>query len=471
MDKSIIEFLQKKQITVIGDKNIETNLKVWEQWYKGKVDDFHSYKIYTGKRKIKQERKTLNMGQEICHKWADLLLNEKVNIHCSDKSTEERLKDLLMQVNFYVRGNNLVERAFAYGGGFFIQYWDGNKTNQDYISQEMMFPISFDSGRLTEVAFASKKVINQKPYVYISVHQLDYDKTYVLKNIIAERKKKSVKEAKDNIYEALGLEKEWHTGSTTPLFEMIKPNVANKDDFNSPFGTSIFAGSIDVLKTLDCVYDSLFNEFTLGRKRIFVKDGISRVQPDEDGKMIQVFDPQDVVFYSLPDEEDTKPITEINPELRVEAHNNALEKNLAELSNKCGFGSNGFKWENSNVSTATQIISENSVMFRAIKKHEILLNEALIGMAKGLLTVESKFGDPQGINLDAEITIDFDDSIIEDTSEIRRQALLELNAGIIDKAEYLMITRNMSEGEAIDFVAKIDARNKVEEEPATEEFE
>ena len=135
MNPQIVNYLKSKGNTVI-DENIDDKLETWEQWYRGHVDRFHSYKIYEGQKNLNQKRRTLNMAARVCQDWADLLLNEKVELSASDKYTEEVLHRLLEQVNFYVRGNNLIEAAFAKGGGFLIQYWDGMKVNQKYITQD-----------------------------------------------------------------------------------------------------------------------------------------------------------------------------------------------------------------------------------------------------------------------------------------------------------------------------------------------
>ena len=120
MDKQVIDYLKRQNIKVI-EEDIETKLDTWRDWYKGKVESFHNYKVYQGKKKINLDRKSLGMAARASQRWADLLINEKVEINIDDEYTEERLRELLQGVNFYVRGNNLIEAAFAIGGGFFIQ--------------------------------------------------------------------------------------------------------------------------------------------------------------------------------------------------------------------------------------------------------------------------------------------------------------------------------------------------------------
>lgn len=471
MDKNIVEYLKSKSIVVIQE-DIDTKLNVWEQWYKGHVDDFHSYSIYTGKRHLKRERKSLMMALMACQRWADLLLNEKVEINSENPEIEQKIKDLLTQTNFYVRGNNLIERSFALGEGFTVEYWDGKKTNIKYITQEFMYPITYDSGRLTEVAFSSRKVIDGQEYVYLETHLLDDNDEYVVDNTLLFTGKDyesgfgyNLIEVPNDFYEEHDIIQKWETHSKRPLFQVWRPNVANRDNFNSPFGTSVFSGAIDKLKTIDLIFDSLYKEFELGRKKLFVSEGVTTVNYDKDGKEIPVFDPADDVFYRLPDVGADGFMEEINPTLRVEEHEAALQTMLNLYSQDVGFGSNGFRWDGGNVTTATQIISENSEMFRTLKKHETLMRESIIEMVRGLLFIEHEFVD-ESVNTDVDITVNFDDSIIEDTSEIKRQALLDYNAGLIDAVQYYMDVYKMTEEQALQYRDKLRERNpQVIEEP------
>lgn len=486
MDQQVIAYLKSKSLSVISNEDIATKMEVWQQWYKGCVDKFHKYKVYSGKKKLELERKTLNLPVKVCQRWADLLLNEKVEINASDEYTQAKLIHLLKQVNFKVRGNNLLETAFAIGGGFLIQYWDGEKTNQKYITQEYMYPITFDSGRLIEAAFASQKTIDGKAYVYLETHLKDkHTGAYVVDNaLLKTNDQKSgdgsgLVEVDENFYIEHGIIPKWETGSLTPLFQRIAPNIANRDDFNSPWGTSVFSGAVDIFASCDAIYDSFYKEFLLGKKRIFVTDGVANINYVKHGDKVEtvdVFDPNDEVFYRIPEMDDgTPPIQPVDMALRVGDHATAIQTQLNLLSQSVGFGSDGFKWDVGGVTTATQVISQNSEMFRTIKKHEAMLEDALIDMAKGLLYVEAVFGGDNVIKLDAEITVNFDDSIIEDTAEIKRQAMLELNVGLISMAEYYRQVYKLGDIQAQEYAQKMLAERvaemqaiPVQEEPEPE---
>ena len=59
---------------------LKTYIEQWKSWYKGNVRSFHNYFIYNGKKKIKQQRFTMNMAKEISEDWADILWSEKCEI-------------------------------------------------------------------------------------------------------------------------------------------------------------------------------------------------------------------------------------------------------------------------------------------------------------------------------------------------------------------------------------------------------
>lgn len=331
MDQQVIAYLKSKSLSVITNEDIATKMEVWQQWYKGCVDKFHRYKVYSGKKKLELERKTLNLPAKVCQRWADLLLNEKVEINASDEYTQAKLNHLLKQVNFKVRGNNLLETAFAMGGGFLIQYWDGEKTSQKYITQEYMYPITYDSGRLTEAAFSSQKTIDGKTYVYLETHLKDKRTgAYVVDNALLQTNDEKygggggLVEVDESFYVEHGIIPKWETGSLTPLFQRIAPNIANRDDFNSPWGTSVYSGAVDIFASCDAIYDSFFKEFLLGKKRIFVTDGVANINYVKNGdnvETVEVFDPNDEVFYRIPDmDEGIPPIQPVDMTLRVGDH-------------------------------------------------------------------------------------------------------------------------------------------------------
>ena len=107
------------------------------------------------------------------------------------------------------------------------------------------------------------------------------------------------------------------------------------------------------------------------------------------------------------------------------------------LSVKCGFSTGHWEldWDQRTLHTATEVISTNSAEFRTLKKHEIVLEEALKALARVILKLGNLwFG--LKLNENAAITVDFDDSIIEDENALFERDLKMLDAGILTKEEF-----------------------------------
>ena len=107
-------------------------------------------------------------------------------------------------------------------------------------------------------------------------------------------------------------------------------------------------------------------------------------------------------------------------------------------------------------------------MFRTLKKHENLLRNAIVGMCRGLLFVESSYTG-ENLNFNGDFTVNFDDSIIEDSAEQKRQAMLEYNSGLIDEIQYYVDVYKMSEEQALEYREKLKKRSDISEEPEPED--
>ena len=129
-------------------------------------------------------------------------------------------------------------------------------------------------------------------------------------------------------------------------------------------------------------------------------------------------------------------IHEINMEIRAEAHEKAINDDLNYLSLKCGFGTERYRFEGGNVKTATEVISENSDMYRMLKKHEIILEDVLRRLVRIIIRLGVVLG--QQLSEESEITIDFDDSIIEDKQAERTADRQDVSMGAMPLWEYRM---------------------------------
>lgn len=448
---NIFSFFREKGIDTV-DAAFYREIEKWRSWYVGNVKNFSNYRVYSGQGTYcRRKRKSIGMAKKLSEDIADLLLNERVKIILSHKETGDFVQQVLEDNQFLVLGNDYQERKACTGTVAYVPYLYDTETTEDgrilsgrigidYVSAQNIFPVSWNNGKVTECIFTFPKTINRKKYVHVQFHRLEAG-MYVIENTVLECMAGS-KEGKELPPE------DWHdlkpfqnlagrieTGSSEPQYVIDRLNIVNNadEDESNPMGIAIFANSIDVLKKLDIEFDSYSNEFDLGRKRIFVAPEMLK---NTDGS--PAFDPEDTVFYKLPEDyaekQDAKSIVEINMELRAEAHEKAINDDLNYLSLKCGFGTQRYRFEGGSMKTATEVISENSDMYRMLQKHEIILEKAI----KELVWIIIRLGRTLNNALDenTEITVEFDDSIIEDKQAERQTDRQDVAMGAMPLWEY-----------------------------------
>ena len=112
-----------------------------------------------------------------------------------------------------------------------------------------------------------------------------------------------------------------------------------------------------------------------------------------------------------------------------------INNDLNLLSFKCGFGTQYYRFERGTVATATQVISENSDMYRTIRKHEIILQDVLTDLIRTIIRL-GKTANVSGLAENTDIVIDFDDSIIEDKQTERAEDRKDVAMGAMGLPEY-----------------------------------
>ena len=324
--RAVTQYLKSRGFGCVDDSWYSL-IHLWQSWYQGKVPAFHCYRQYNGRRKVTRTRKTLGMAKTIPEDWANLALNEKVDIVVSEATVNERVHQVLEDNNFRVRANQLLELAFALGAGAFVEYLDRDRVRIDYVRAGLIYPLVWDNGEVLDCAFASERAAGQEKQLTLTIHRRDEHGFYLLENHLFRRQGNVLTEL--DLPE--GVKPEVNTGSAVPLFQLIRPNIVNNVDLNCPMGISVFANAIDQLEGVDLVYDSYQNEFRLGRKRITVPVTMARIAMEEDGSAVPVFDDNDTEFYAVPSMEGAEnKIVEHNMELRHEAHEAAIKSGLAQ---------------------------------------------------------------------------------------------------------------------------------------------
>jgi A118 family predicted phage portal protein len=436
----------KKQFGVEAIENKNNQLK-WLSWYKNS-NRWLKYQVTQPNEKRTKTTKTrhsLNSCKRVCEDWANLLLNEKTDIVVSKKGGEntsnkdntynEKLHEVLKQNDFWTFANKAIEKVYALGSGAFIigKNQDGT-VNIDFVDGTRCYVMNCNCDEVIDCAFENITYIKGEKYTILNVHIKNKDKKrgYTIYNYLFN--KDGVRISDEQMTELIQVLPE--NKVFTKCFAFITPQNLSGENWDTPFSDSVFAKAIDANKMIDLAFDSYCNEFILGKKRIFVaSELVTYAQNKTDGTTVRVpvFDENEIVFNLLPEQTNGEVmLKEVNMDLRVKDHQSAIQDALNFFASLCGLGEKYYMYNQGSVATATQIVSENSTLFRNIQKQQIAVEKCLKEICTAIFGLMETPIDEKAI----EVAIQFDDSIIEDKAEERKRDLIDVDKGIMSKAEY-----------------------------------
>ena len=477
---------------------------VWQAIYKGFYKDWHEIPIKTikdPKGGAKRIMATLNAGPMACEQLARWVWDEQCDITVStrgrnadDKSPDplnEFLRKVLKDNNFWTSFGDLLEKTFALGGGA-LREWveipkdeNGNdigegKIKIGYTIASQFVPTAWDKNRVNGGIFISREAKDGYYYTIVEWHRLD-GKTYRVTNDLYRMPIKETDEPQsilgwwyplDKIYPVLSPNTKIENVENA-FFQYIKPFGANYADDNSPLGMSIFKRSLDNLHTSDIIYDSFRREFVLGKKRIIAPARAMKTVPgvNNGGVPQRYFDADDEVWEALSTDtnEDLK-IVDNSVDLRIQEHVAGINANLAIFCSQIGFDPGTLSFDAvKGLKTAKEVVSENSKTFGTVKSHENIVRDRLVDMVNAIIELAVHYnltfeGQPVK-NLIAsgyDVSVKFDDSIIQDKEADLNQGVMLVGAGLKSKKKFMTDTLGYTPEEAEKEIAQINDERKTD---------
>lgn len=443
-------------------------MAVWKSWYRGNVNDFHYYNIKLANgRTEKKERRTMNMPKKVCEDFSKLEWSEKVEIKLNNKKATEKLLKTLnsKENNFNVNFPAFLEKEYALGTAVTVEYKKDGKTIIDYIEGDVVLPYKYTNSYIYGLITVSRTtegtngVGSKKKYItHLTYHEFE-NNSY-----------KKINELYVSVDEnTLGMEvpfndrypdvKEFEIIETEyPRFQVWKLPIANNFDTGSPMGLSILANQIDKFKSIDTKYDSFDHEFVSGKRRVLVdRTAVKKEVSGYDEATGNInytcyFDTDDDVYVAIKGM-DNQPVKDIDFNLRVDEHINAINAELNYLSSGVGLGTGFYKFDGTGLKTATEVVSENSDTYRTKVHHQIPIYECLYDLIAAVCEME-------GIAY-KEISITFDDSIIQDEDALINRGIDLLNAGVISKEKFMKKYLHYEDSEIQEELQKIQEDNKL----------
>ena len=469
------EILKKLGYNTV-DEAFYNKIRFWKRWYEGYVKEFHDYTCWNGIEQVKCKKKMAGMAKKCAEDWADLTLNEKCGITLEGEAEQKWWASIAKANKWNRNANRYQEICFALGTTAVVVRVVGLEVNEageitapakslafDFVDAMGIFPLSWRNGDIVECAFSTTVTAGGKQYLYLQIHTLNESGEYDVANHFYDISRGKAKEI--DAGDVPGYEHVppvFHTHGKERLYVLNMPNIVNNTDLQNPMGISVFANAIDQLQSVDNVFSALDDEIVLGRKRVVVQPEATQVTVGVDSKgqavRVPVFDPQDTVFVALPPSKNAESktmIEETGGDLRIGDLETAMQLALNNLSMKVGLGTSHWKYSASGITTATEVISANSDEFRTLKKHEIVIEDVILELVKISLILGNRFCG-QSLNESVEMSVDFDDSIIEDTNTDFERDCRMLANGTLNRYEFRMKWRNEDEETAKKNLPKID---------------
>lgn len=474
---------------------------VWQAIYKGFYKDWHEIPIKTikdPKGSKKRIMATLNAGPMACEQMARYAWDEQCEINVStrdrkpDDKTPDPLNEFLHEVltdnNFWDSFGDLLEKTFAMGGGALREWVEIPKddTGKDigegkvkigYTIASQFVPTAWDKNRVNSGIFISREAKDGFYYTIVEWHHLD-GTTYRVTNDLYRMPIKGTDEPQNILGWWYPLEKVYPVLSPDTkienveraFFQYIKPFGANYADDNSPLGMSIYRRSLDTLHTSDIIYDSFQREFVLGKKRIIAPSRAMKTVAGLNGGTPQrYFDADDEVWEALSTDtnEDLK-IQDNSVSLRIQEHVAGINANLAILCSQIGFDPGTLSFDAvKGLKTATEVISENSKTFGTVKNHENNIRGKLIDMVHAIIDLAVRYGlTYEGQKIESlissgyDVSVKFDDSIIQDKDADINRGVMLVGAGLKSKKKFLTDEMGYTPEEADQEIAQIAAEKK-----------
>lgn len=457
--------LKNAQKTYMTDPSIssvmEQSITQWREMYKGYHAPFHDTTYTTVDGQVHAHRmKSLGMAQVVSRELASLMYNEQCTISLEKEEDQEYIDNVLSENSFTTNFQTNLEKMVALGGIAIKVYADPEEGIMlGYASAEDFVPLANNGKIITDGVFISDRVsVDNRHYILLEFHTWRDNGDYVVSNKLYETYDKvslhtEVALTTLDRYATLEPEVVFH-GLTEPLFVYIKLALPNMIDLNSPVGVSLFANAVDNLEAIDTKYDSFDREFRLGKHRIIVPTMAVQSVPDANGNFTRLFDVNDEAYEALNFDNPTEGIHHITPELRVQAHVDAINAELELLSTKVGFSAGTFTFTPSGLKTATEVISENSKTYKTRRQHLTPVESGMKHIVRAIITLSDYYGFYKG-DPEQEIMINFDDSLSEDRDTNADYWIKLKTMGLSTTVLALQKVLKITEEEAIEMAAAI----------------
>lgn len=233
-------------------------------------------------------------------------------------------------------------------------------------------------------------------------------------------------------------------------FAVMRTAEVNSIEGMDGYGYPKVYGGIPIFLGLDAAFSAFLGDVDKSEAITFINEKLCGF--DDAGRPIPPNESMKRRFVFLGDklpQMDSLIQTE-QPEIRVGSFREVIELLLDMMSVKFGFGTKKYDFQNGSIQTATQYIGERQDMMQELNKQRYQSTQYIQGIVRAILWFSNAFKGT-AYNIDEEITVEYDDSYIEnkaDRLESYRQDALSGLGGVYTRALYLKEKYNLTDEEA-----------------------
>lgn len=405
-------------------------LETWYSMYRNDAPWLKDGKVFS-----------LNLPAFICSELArQITLEMKWNItgkeHDADGNALSNPRAEYLAVEFDKLMVNLrtkLEQGCAAGGMVIKPYPKNGRIHFDFCMDWSLYPVAFDDdGNISDVIFRDTFIDGKTVYTRLERHRMEGEDITITQRAF-----------KSNVKDVIGVEiplsdvPQWAElepeatvkAADGQLFGWYKVPMANTADVDCPMGASVFDKAVRLIRDADEQYSRIKWEYEGTELAIDVDPTALRPRKDGGMEMPQL---NERLFRGVDLGTDDN-YHVFSPPIRDASLFNGLNKIFMRIEDLCGLSRGTISDPNAEARTATELKIQQQRSYATIADNQTALERAL----RDVLRVMDKYADiynlaPKG---DYEVSFEWDDSIITDSSQQLSERLTLMNAGCVSKEE------------------------------------
>lgn len=354
-----------------------------------------------------------------------------------------------------------VEMGCALGGMLFKPYLTDDGIAIQHIRADRFFPLGFDtSGKISECALVEQVYQGKSVFTRLEFYSLPENMILNLAyktNAQQVNAGLGVRVALDSVPQWVRMAEHVTLQTDRLPFGYFKIPLANTIDADSPLGVSVFARATELIEEADKKYSNICWEYEAKQAAIHISQTL--LKRNEETGDLEYPGGRERLYRVL--EYNTgavdKPLIDVfSPDIRANDFYTGYQMQLKMIEFASGLAYGTISDPRETNRTATEVRTSKQRLYVTVTDIQRALEVALRDTVAAIAY--------WGGQAETGVAFSWGDSVMTDSETLARQALLEVQAGIIDNVEYYKRVYGMSDEGAKELAKEIAERSPQEVE-------